>query len=248
MITLKTEREIALMRDAGKVVAEAHAEVAKAIAPGVTTAELDAVAEQVIVGRGARPSFKGYEGFPASICASLNSEVVHGIPGLKQLRDGDIISIDIGAEIAGYHGDAAVTWPVGDVSPLATQLLQVTEQALQLGIAAFQPGARLTDISYAIEAHVSAAGFSVVQDLVGHGIGRQLHEAPQVPNFGRPGRGTKLLPGIVLAIEPMVNAGGSEISFQPDQWTVMTADGSLSAHFEHTVALTEAGPAILTRS
>lgn len=247
MITLKTERELKLMRDAGRIVAEAHQEVAKAIAPGVTTAQLDAIAEKTIKRHGAKPSFKGYEGFPASICASINNEVVHGIPGLKRLQDGDIISIDIGAEISGYHGDAAVTWPVGDVSPLARQLIATTEEALAKGIAAFQKGGRLTDISHAIESYVEAAGFSVVRDLVGHGIGRRMHEPPQVPNFGPPGRGIKLSPGLVLAIEPMVNAGKSEIDFMPDQWTVVTADGSLSAHAEHTVALWEDGPEILTK-
>lgn len=247
MITLKTERELKLMREAGRIVALAHQEVAKAIAPGVTTAELDAIAEKTIVDLGARPSFKGYNGFPGSICASINEEVVHGIPGLKQLQDGDIISIDIGAEKDGYHGDAARTLPVGDVSPLAERLIAVTEAALAQGIAAFQPGGRLTDISHAVESYVKEAGFTVVRDLVGHGIGRKLHESPQVPNFGRPGRGTRLSPGLVLAIEPMVNVGGYEIDFMPDQWTVVTVDGSLSAHAEHTVALLEDGPVILTR-
>lgn len=247
MITLKTERELKLMQEAGRIVALALDEVAKAIAPGITTAELDAIAEKTIVDCGARPSFKGYNGFPASICTSINEEVVHGIPGLKQLRDGDIISVDVGAEINGYHGDAARTLPVGDVSPLAKRLITTTEAALAQGIAAFKPGGRLTDISHAIESYVEAAGFSVVRDLVGHGIGRKLHEAPQVPNFGRPGRGTRLTPGLVLAIEPMVNVGAYGIDFMPDQWTVVTADGSLSAHAEHTVALLEDGPLILTK-
>lgn len=247
MITLKTERELKLMQEAGRIVALALDEVAKAIAPGITTAELDAIAEKTIVGYGARPSFKGYNGFPASICTSVNQEVVHGIPGLKQLRDGDIISVDVGAEINGYHGDAARTLPVGDVSPVAKSLIDTTEAALFQGIAAFKPGGRLTDISHAIESYVEAAGFSVVRDLVGHGIGRKLHEAPQVPNYGRPGRGTRLTPGLVLAIEPMVNVGTYAIDFMPDQWTVVTLDGSLSAHVEHTVALLEDGPLILTK-
>lgn len=247
MITLKTERELKLMQEAGHIVALAHQEVAKAIAPGITTAELDAIAEKTIMDCGATPSFKGYNGFPASICASVNAEVVHGIPGLKQLRDGDIISVDIGAEIHGYHGDAARTLPVGNVSPLAKRLIAITEEALSRGIAAFKPGGRLTDISHAIQSYVEATGFSVVRDLVGHGIGRKMHEAPQVPNFGRPGRGTKLTPGLVLAIEPMVNVGAYAIDFMPDQWTVVTADGSLSAHAEHTVALVEDGTLILTK-
>ncbi|HHW98044.1 MAG TPA: type I methionyl aminopeptidase [Firmicutes bacterium] len=247
MITLKTERELKLMREAGRIVALALDEVAKAVAPGITTAELDAIAEKTIVSCGARPSFKGYNGFPASICASINHEVVHGIPGLKRLRDGDIISIDVGAEINGYHGDAARTFPVGIVSPLAQRLITITEEALAQGIAAFKPGGRLTDISHAIQSYVEAAGFSVVRDLVGHGIGRKLHEAPQVPNYGRPGRGTRLTPGLVLAIEPMVNVGTYAIDFMPDQWTVVTADGSLSAHAEHTVALLEDGPLVLTK-
>jgi len=196
---------------------------------------------------GAKPSFKGYNGFPASICASINNEVVHGIPGLKRLQDGDIISIDIGAEISGYHGDTAKTFAVGEISPLAQRLIDTTEEALARGIAAFKPGGRLSDISHAIETHAQAAGFSVVRDLVGHGIGRKLHEAPQVPNFGRPGRGIRLVPGLVLAIEPMLNVGTCDINFMPDDWTVVTADGSLSAHAEHTVALVEDGPLILTR-
>jgi methionyl aminopeptidase len=247
MITLKTERELKLMQEAGRIVALALDAVAKAVAPGITTAELDAIAEKTIVGCGARPSFKGYNGFPASICTSVNAEVVHGIPGLKQLRDGDIISVDVGAEINGYHGDAARTLSVGNVSPVAKCLIDTTEAALVQGIAAFKPGGRLTDISHAIESYVEAAGFSVVRDLVGHGIGRKLHEAPQVPNYGRPGRGTRLTPGLVLAIEPMVNVGTYAIDFMPDQWTVVTLDGSLSAHVEHTVALLEDGPLILTK-
>lgn len=247
MINLKTERELTLMRDAGRIVAEAHAEVAKAVAPGVTTGELDLIAEKVILQRGARPSFKGYNGFPASICASVNNEVVHGIPGLKPLRDGDIISIDIGAEISGYHGDAAATLPVGDIIPLAERLIKVTEEALEQGISKCQPGGRLTDISHAVEEHAKSAGFSVVRDLVGHGIGRKLHEPPQVPNFGAPGKGTKLSPGLVLAIEPMVNIGGPGVKFLDDDWTVVTADGTLSAHAEHTVAITDKGPEILTK-
>ncbi|HBK86371.1 MAG TPA: type I methionyl aminopeptidase [Firmicutes bacterium] len=247
MITLKTERELKLMQEAGRIVALAHQEVAKAIAPGITTAELDAIAEKTIFDCGATPSFKGYNGFPASICTSINEEVVHGIPGLKQLRDGDIISVDIGAEIHGYHGDAARTLPVGNVSPLAKRLIAITEEALAQGIAAFKPGGRLTDISFAIQSYVEATGFSVVRDLVGHGIGQRMHESPQVPNFGRAGRGTRLTPGLVLAIEPMVNIGTYAINFMPDQWTVVTADGSLSAHAEHTVALVEDGPLIFTK-
>lgn len=235
------------MRDAGRVVAEALDEVAKAVKPGITTGELDSLVENLLHKRSARPAFKGYHGYPASICTSVNHEIVHGIPGLKRLEDGDIISIDIGAEINGYFGDAAVTLPVGDIDDVSLKLLDVTEQCLQAGITQCQKGKRLTDISFAIQDNAESAGFSVVKEYVGHGIGRAMHEDPQVPNFGRPGRGLRLSPGLVLAIEPMVNVGGSLTEVLTDNWTVVTKDSSRSAHFEHTVAITDHGPEVLTR-
>lgn len=247
MITLKSERELSYMRDAGKVVAGAHAEVAKAARTGVTTAELDRLAEDFIVAKGARPAFKGLYGFPATICASVNEQVVHGIPGLRILENGDIISIDIGAEINGYYGDSAATLPVGQVSNEALELLKVTEESLYAGIDKALVDNRLSDISNAVQSYVESRGFSVVRDYVGHGIGRSMHEEPQVPNFGRPGRGPRLKAGMTLAIEPMVNLGTHEVCTLPDNWTVVTRDAKLSAHFEHTIAITEDGPEIFTR-
>ncbi|MFZ5591292.1 MAG: type I methionyl aminopeptidase [Bacillota bacterium] len=247
MIILKTEKELAYMRDAGRIVAGAHAEIARAVRPGVTTAELDRIAEEYITRKGGRPAFKGLYGYPATICASVNEQVVHGIPGLRQLQNGDIISIDIGAEINGYFGDSAVTLPVGEVSPQVSKLLEVTEQSLYQGIARAVEGNRLTDISHAIQKYVEAHGFSVVRDYVGHGIGSSMHEEPQVPNFGRPGRGPRLKAGMTLAIEPMVNMGTYKVRTLPDNWTVVTDDLQYSAHFEHTIAITESEPEILTR-
>ncbi|MDK2785171.1 MAG: methionyl aminopeptidase [Bacillota bacterium] len=247
MIILKSPQEIDIMRAAGRLTALTIAELKRAIRPGVTTAELDALAEDFITRHGGIPAFKGYQGFPGSICASINEEVVHGIPGLRQVKSGDIISIDIGAIVDGYVGDAAFTAPVGEVSEEALELLRVTEEALYRGIAEARPGRRLSDISHAIQAHAEKAGFSVVRDYVGHGIGTKMHEDPPVPNYGPPGRGPRLQVGMVLAIEPMVNRGTYEVRVLPNGWTVVTADGSLSAHFEHTVAITEAGPEILTR-
>lgn len=235
------------MRDAGRVVAQVFQELEKVIRPGVTTGELNALAEDFITRQGARPAFKGLYGFPAAICTSVNEQVVHGIPGLRRLEAGDIISIDIGAEINGYFGDAAVTFPVGEISPEAQRLVDVTREALYTGIRAARCGNRLSDISHAIQSYVESHGFSVVRDYVGHGIGRKMHEDPQVPNFGRPGRGPRLEPGITLAIEPMVNAGTHEVRTMDDNWTVVTRDGSLSAHFEHTVAITNGAAEILTR-
>lgn len=235
------------MRDAGRVVAQAHQELAKALKPGVTTKELDRIAEDFILKNGARPAFKGYHGFPASICASVNEQVVHGIPGLRNLENGDIISIDIGAVINGYYGDSAVTLPVGDVRTEALDLLKVTEKSLYQGIDKARNGNRLTDISNAVQTFVEAHGYSVVRDYVGHGIGSHMHEEPQVPNFGGPGRGPRLKPGMTLAIEPMVNLGTHEVMTLTDNWTVVTRDKSLSAHFEHTIAITEGDPEILTR-
>ncbi len=247
MIICKSKQELDYMREAGKIVAGAHAAVAKAVDVGVTTGELDKVAEEYILSQGAKPAFKGLYGFPATICASVNEQVVHGIPGLRKLKNGDIISIDIGAEINGFFGDSAVTLPVGDVDEKTQELLQVTEQSLFEGIKQVVPGNRLSDISHAVQTCVEGKGFSVVRDYVGHGIGRSMHEEPQVPNFGRPGRGPRLKVGMALAIEPMVNAGSYQVRTLQDNWTVITQDYTNSAHFEHTVAITEAGTEIFTR-
>ncbi|MDD2420705.1 MAG: type I methionyl aminopeptidase [Heliobacteriaceae bacterium] len=247
MIIIKTARELAYMRDAGEITAETLHEMEKAVKPGVTTAELDAKAEDYICSRGAAPSFKGYCGFPASICASVNEQVVHGIPGIRKLRDGDIISIDVGAVINNFHGDAAITLPVGEIDAELARLLAVTRRALEIGIDQACVGKRLFDISHAIQQHVESNDLSVVRQFVGHGIGKTMHEAPQVPNFGEPGRGPRLQAGMTLAIEPMVNAGTWEVETEEDQWTVVTKDKKPSAHFEHTVAITEKGPEILTR-
>jgi len=235
------------VRDAGRIVAQTHQELAKAVKPGVTTKELDRIAEDFILKSGAQPAFKGYHGFPASICASVNEQVVHGIPGLKNLENGDIISIDIGAVINGYFGDSAVTLPVGDIRAEAVNLLKVTEKSLFLGIEQASAGNRLSDISNAVQTFVEANGYSVVRDYVGHGIGSHMHEEPQVPNFGKPGRGPRLKPGMTLAIEPMVNLGTHEVMTLTDNWTVVTRDKKLSAHFEHTIAVTEGEPEILTK-
>src|SRR5688572_16343187 len=238
------------MRASGRVVAEVLEALADRIRPGVTTAELDALAESIIrAHRGARPAFKGYGGFPATICASINDEVVHGIPSkTRRLVEGDIVGIDVGVLLEGYHADAARTFPVGAVSTDAEDLLRVTRDALEAGIAAARPSGHLGDISAAIQEVVEAAGFAVVRELVGHGIGQHLHEDPQVPNFGSVGRGLSLDPGLVIAIEPMVNRGDSGVRTLEDAWTIVTADGTLSAHFEHTVAITENGPEVLTRA
>ncbi|HEY7470930.1 MAG TPA: type I methionyl aminopeptidase [Gemmatimonadota bacterium] len=249
MVTLKSAREIERIRASGRVVAEVLEALEAEIRPGVATVDLDRLAESII-GRheGARPAFKGYGGFPASICASVNDEVVHGIPSeSRRLDAGDIIGIDVGVLMDGYHADAARTFAVGPVSEESRRLLSVTRSALEAGIAAARPGARLGDVSAAIQGVAETAGFSIVRDLVGHGIGQHLHEDPQVPNFGVEGRGLELEPGLVIAIEPMVNVGGCEVRTLEDAWTIVTIDGSLSAHFEHTVAITERGPDILTR-
>jgi methionyl aminopeptidase len=246
MIICKSERELDYMREAGKIVAGALAEIARVIRPGVTTAELDRVAEEYIVSRGARPAFKGLYGFPATICASVNEQVVHGIPGLRKLENGDIISIDVGAEINGYFGDSAQTFPVGDITPGLQKLLDVTRESLYRGIAMARVGNRLSDISHAVQTYVEQHGFSVVRDYVGHGIGNKMHEDPQVPNFGRPGRGPRLKAGMTLAIEPMVNMGTYQVQTLPDNWTVVTRDAKPSAHFEHTIVITGGEPRILT--
>ncbi|MBE3576769.1 MAG: type I methionyl aminopeptidase [Limnochordales bacterium] len=247
MIILKTAAELERMRRAGEVTARALARVAETIRPGITTRELDRVAEEAIRAAGGIPAFKGYRGYPASICASVNEVVIHGIPGDRRLEEGDIISIDIGAVVDGYYGDMARTYPVGAVSEQARRLLEVTWEALERAIAAAQPGRRVSDISWAVQSYVEAHGFSVVRDFTGHGIGRQMHEDPSVPNYGRPGRGPRLEPGMVLAIEPMVTQGNPSVRVLGDGWTAVTADGSLAAHFEDTVAIREDGVEILTR-
>lgn len=248
MIKLKSTREIKLMREAGKIAAEVLQELERTIDSGVTTALLNKIGEKNIRKYGAEPAFLGYHNFPASICTSVNNEVVHGIPGLRRLEEGDIISIDVGVRLKGYYCDAAATFGVGKITHLAQKLLEVTEESLGKAIAVMQSGGRLSDISHAVQLYVESNSFSVVRNYVGHGIGKEMHEEPQVPNFGLPGRGPLLQSGIVLAIEPMVNAGHWEVQVLNDNWTVVTSDGSLSAHFEHTVALGENGPEVLTSS
>ncbi|MDA5110103.1 MULTISPECIES: type I methionyl aminopeptidase [Brevibacillus] len=248
MIILKSKAELEVMREAGRIVALTHQELAKAIKPGVTTKQLDELAETFIRSMGAIPSFKGYGGFPGSICTSVNEELVHGIPGKRTLQEGDIISIDIGAQFQGYHGDSAWTYPVGNISEEDQRLLRVTEESLYKGLEKAMPGARLSDISHAIQIHAEAAGFTLVREYVGHGIGQNLHEDPQVPNYGPPGRGPRLKPGMVLAVEPMVNAGERYVRTLEDNWTVVTVDRKKCAHFEHTIAITEEGYEILTRA
>lgn len=248
MIIRKTARELEIMRKAGRIVALTHQELKQWIKPGITTNELNERAEQFIKSCHARPSFKGYNGFKGSICTSVNDELVHGIPGSRVLHEGDIISIDIGAEYNGYHGDSAWTYAVGDVPESTQKLLKVTEDALYKGLEQARPDARLTDISHAVQSHVEASGFSVVREMSGHGIGQELHEDPDVLNYGRPNHGPRLRPGMVLAVEPMVNAGSRYIKTLDDEWTIVTRDGSLCAHFEHTVAITESGIEILTKA
>ena len=246
MIIIKSAQEIEIMRQAGKIAAEALLRLSKMIRPGITTGKLDSLALSYIKKYRAKPVFLGYHGFPASICTSINNEVVHGIPGLRRLMEGDIISIDIGVSFKGYCGDAACTFPVGDVSPLAQRLIEATRGALVQGIKKAVPGNHLYDISHAIQTFAEEHGFSVVRNYVGHGIGSAMHEEPQVPNFGLPGKGLVLEEGMVLAIEPMVNSGSWEVKTLKDGWTVVTRDKGLSAHFEHTVAILENGPEILT--
>lgn len=248
MIVLKTEREIDIMRKAGKIVAQTHAELKKHIRPGMTTKELDRIAEDYIKSQGAIPSFKGYNGFTGSICTSVNEELVHGIPGKRLLHEGDIISIDIGAYYNGYHGDSAWTYPVGDIDANSAHLLEVTEQSLYRGLDEAKPGERLSNISHAIQTYVEAEGFSIVREYVGHGIGQNLHEDPQLPHYGPPGKGPRLKPGLVLCVEPMVNAGKRYVKTLADNWTVVTTDGKRCAHFEHTIAITETGYEILTKA
>lgn len=247
MISCKSEKEISYMRDAGRIVAKTIGEITSAVSAGVSTRELDSLAENFIVKAGAEPAFKGLYGFPNSICASVNEEVVHGIPGLRKLNDGDIISIDVGVGINGYYGDSAVTVPVGEVSSEAMRLIKVTEESLYKGIAEALPGARLYDISNAVQTWAEKDGYSVVRDFVGHGIGSKMHEEPQVPNVGKPGKGPRLRAGMTLAIEPMINMGAYDVRTLENKWTVVTKDGKLSAHFEHTIAITDSLPEILTK-
>lgn len=247
MIICKSQTELGYMREAGRIVAETHRLLSQAIRPGITTAELNDIADRYIRSRKATPSFKGYRDFPHSICTSVNEELIHGFPSTSRvLKDGDIISIDIGAKYEGYHGDSAWTYSVGTVSESAAKLLRVTEAALYAGLAEVKPGTRLFTVSHAIQKVAEEAGFSIVQEYVGHGVGAELHEEPQIPNFGMPNRGPRLKQGMTLAIEPMINVGERHVRTLPDHWTVVTVDGSLCAHFEHTVAVTEDGYEILT--
>jgi methionyl aminopeptidase len=246
VIQLKTPEEIERMAAAGRILARCHAILKSKARPGVTTADLDAAAERFIRSQGAEPAFKGYRGFPGSICASPNSMVVHGIPGSYELKRGDILSIDIGVVLDGWVADAAVTHPIGNVTPIASRLLNTTRAALYDAVEQAHLGNRLGDVSHAVQARVEAEGFAVIRSLVGHGIGREMHEDPQIPNFGEPGTGPELEEGMVLAIEPMVNVGTHHVRMGQDNWAVYSQDGSLAAHFEHTVAITADGPRILT--
>ncbi|GBC83295.1 Methionine aminopeptidase 1 [bacterium HR10] len=246
MVVCRTKEEIEKIRRAGRIVAEVLRDLRQMAQPGVTTRELDRYAEAKIRARGGIPTFKGYRGFPASICTSINEEVVHGIPSDRKLQAGDIVGIDCGVTLDGYVADAAITVPVGEISEELQRLLRVTEEALYRAIEQARVGNRLYDISYAVQSYAEAHGYSVVRDFCGHGVGRQMHEDPQVPNFGTPGRGLRLRPGLVLAIEPMLNLGTHEVEIAEDGWTVRTVDRRPSAHFEHTIAITERGPVILT--
>jgi methionyl aminopeptidase len=247
VIVCKSAAEIERMRVANVLVADVLAELAAMVKPGVTTAELDAAAEMLVRAGGAEPAFKGYRGYPATLCASVNEQVVHGIPSERTLIDGDIISLDMGVKLNGFYGDSAVTVPVGRVSAEVLKLLRVTQEALQKGIEQVRLGGRVSDIGHAVQHHVEENGFSVVREFVGHGIGSALHEEPQIANYGEPGRGPRLAEGMVLAIEPMVNMGRPAVRVLSDGWTAVTRDGSLSAHFEHTVAVTKQGPLVLTQ-
>ena len=242
MIILKTPAEIEVMARASRVVAETLLLLKEAVRPGVTTNELDRLAEESIRSRGGVPAFKGYRSYPKTLCVSVNDQVVHGIPSKRVLKEGDIVGLDLGAIVDGFYGDSAVTISVGEIKPSVAMLLRVTEESLYEGIKQAMVGHRLSDISHAVQQHAEAAGFSVVREFVGHGIGRQLHEEPQVPNYGRPGQGPRLQVGMVLAIEPMINMGRHEVRVLEDDWTAVTQDGSLSAHFEHTIAIQPSGP------
>ena len=246
VIILKSPREIEQLKRANAIAAEVLGRLKEKVRPGTATQELDGIAEETILSKGASPAFKGYRGYPKSICASINEEIVHGIPGQRRLKDGDIVSLDVGVNFHGYYGDAALSLPVGEVDPAARKLLEVTEKALYIGIDMAKVGNRLFDISYAIQQWVEKHGFSVVRDFVGHGIGKSLHEDPQIPNFGSPHQGPRLEKGMVFALEPMVNEGTYEVRILPDGWTVVTADGKRSAHFEHTIAILDGGAQILS--
>ncbi|HSG29595.1 MAG TPA: type I methionyl aminopeptidase [Candidatus Krumholzibacterium sp.] len=247
MIIIKTEPELDLMRKSAGILKDAFVEVGKAVRPGVTTGELDGIAEEYIRSRGGVPAFKGYQGYPAAICASVNEQVVHGIPGQRKLEEGDIVGVDMGVIFKEFYSDATRSYAVGEIDEDARRLMKVTKEALDRGIDKARAGNHLSDISHAIQRHAEENGYSVVKVLVGHGIGRQMHEEPQIPNFGPPGQGPVLRAGMVLAIEPMVNAGGHEVLTLEDRWTFVTVDGKLSCHFEDTVAVTDDGPEILTR-
>jgi methionyl aminopeptidase len=246
VIVRKSQQEIERMAAAGRVVADTLTAIGERARPGVTTAELDALADELIRSQGGEPTFKGYKGYPAAICTSPNDMVVHGIPGQYALADGDVLSVDVGVTLDGFVADSAYTFAIGEISPEAERLLEVCQAALAAGIDQCRSGGRLSDIGHAIQSVTEEAGFSVVRSLVGHGVGRSMHEDPQIPNFGEPGRGPVLAEGMTFAIEPMINAGGAEVTLHDDRWSISTADRSLSAHFEHTVAITEAGPRILT--
>jgi methionyl aminopeptidase len=246
VVALKSAREIEIMRRSGKITARVLTQLMKAARPGVTTGELDAMADRGIRERGGVPTFQGYHGFTGAICTSVNDEVVHGIPGSRVLRDGDLLSIDIGTTLEGYVSDSAVTVPIGTISTAARRLLDVTQECLMIGIERMQKGRHVGDIGAAVQAHAERHGYGVVRELVGHGVGREMHEEPQVPNYGKAGSGMVLRPGLVLAVEPMITQGAPGVQILEDGWTVVTADGKLAAHFEHTIAVTEEGPKILT--
>ncbi|MBI4627417.1 MAG: type I methionyl aminopeptidase [Candidatus Rokubacteria bacterium] len=248
MIVLKSAREIALMRRGGHILADVIDHLRETVEPGLSTLEIDEDVEAFINARGAQPAFKGYRGFPATVCVSINDEVVHGIPSAhRRVKEGDIVGLDLGCIVEGYYADCAVTLALGDIPPRVRELLDATRESLERAVGECVPGRRLSDVSHAVQSHVEARGFSVVRAFVGHGIGRALHEEPQVPNFGDPGRGPLLQPGMVLAIEPMVTMGSWEVKILDDGWTAVTRDGSLAAHFEHTIAVMEHGPEVLTR-
>ena len=246
MITLKSAREIELMRRAGKITAAARALAGEMVKPGVTTREIDKAVKQFIRSQGAEPSFLNYNGYPASVCISVNDEIIHGIPGSRVLQDGDIVSVDVGAYIGGFHGDCAATYPCGTVSAEAQRLIEVTRQSFFEGIQYAREGYRISDIGHAVQEYVESNGFSVVREYVGHGIGRNMHESPEIPNYGKPGHGPKLLRGMTIAVEPMVNAGAAGIRQMPDGWTVRTADGKYAAHYENTLLITAGEPELLT--
>ena len=247
MISVKNSEQIKLMKEAGRITGEALLIAGEAVKPGVTTKQLDTIIRRHIESCGAKPSFLGYAGFPGSACISINDQVIHGIPGSRVIEEGDIVKIDVGANFKGFHGDSANTFPVGHVSDEASRLIEVTKESFWRGIAEAKPGNRIGDIGFAVQSYVESFGFSVVRRYVGHGVGEELHEAPDVPNFGTRGRGVRLCAGMTIAVEPMVNIGGPDVNELKDKWTVVTADGSLSAHYEHTIAITDNGVIVLTK-